>query len=139
LYNPIFGQFQDDCKTYIPTKADHDFALKLSSSMSEFYDAEKGRAEKAREDFGGYGLHFLAAQIHGYTTDGDLRCNNFCFGLMEVKSEISLGGAEPLFEAAWYYAAFTREQMCANLGSNLPCFILYIAGELARVFSGRES
>ncbi|KAF8316720.1 uncharacterized protein EI90DRAFT_3171070 [Cantharellus anzutake] len=101
LHNPIFGQFQDDCNTYIPTKADHD--LKLSSSMSEFCDAEKGRVEKILED---------------------LRCNNFCFGLMEVKSEIILGGAEPIFEAAWYYAA--------NLGSNLPCFILYIAGEVAR-------
>ncbi|KAF8315288.1 uncharacterized protein EI90DRAFT_3293971 [Cantharellus anzutake] len=85
LHNPIFGQFQDDCKTYIPTKADHD--LKLSSSMSEFCDAEKGRVEKILE------------------------------------SEIILGSAEPIFEAAWYYAA--------NLGSNLPCFILYIAGEVA--------
>jgi Crinkler effector protein N-terminal domain len=134
LYNPIFGQFQDDCKTYIPTKEDHDFALKLSLSMSNFYNAEKGRAEKARDDFGEYGLNFLATQIDGYTTDGDLRWEKFCLALIEMKPELCFGNAEPLFQAAWYYVAFTRNQLQANLGSHLPCFILYAAGECTCVF-----
>ena len=134
LYNSIFGQFQDDCKTYMPTKEDHDFALKLSLSMSDFYDKEKGRAEKAREDFGEYGLDFLASEIDGYRTDGDLRWKRFCIALIEMKPELCLGNAEPLFEGAWYYVAFTRDQLQANLGSHLPCLILYAAGERTCVF-----
>jgi hypothetical protein len=128
LYNPIFGQFQDDCKTYTPTKEDHNFALKLSLSMSNFYESEKGRAEKARETFGEYGLKFLAAQIGDYRTDGDLRWNKFCLALIEMKPELCSGNAEPLFEAAWYYVAFTRDHLQANLSSHLPCFLLYAAG-----------
>jgi hypothetical protein len=102
--------------------------------MSNFYDTEKGRAERARDDFGTYGLDFLAAQIDGYTTDGDLRWKKFCLGLIEFKPELCLGSAEPLFEAAWYYVAFTRDQLQANLGSHLPCFILYAAGKCSCVF-----
>jgi hypothetical protein len=47
LYNAIFAQFQDDWEMYMPTKEDHDFALKFSTSMSEFYEEEKGRAKEA--------------------------------------------------------------------------------------------
>ena len=89
--NVAYEQFVDDnpstkhdCKTYIPSKQDHDFALQLSLSMSNFQ----------------YGLEFLATQIDGYTTDGDLRCGKFCLGLVEFKPELCLGSAEPLFEAA---------------------------------------
>jgi hypothetical protein len=118
---------------YNPTKEDHDFALRFSLSMSDFYDDEKRRAEKAREVFGEYGLDFLAAQIDGYITDGDIRWKQFCLGLMEFKPELCLGNAEPLFEGAWYYVAFTRDQLQANFGSHLPCLILYAAGECTRI------
>jgi hypothetical protein len=134
LYHPIFGEFQEDCKMYIPTREDNDFALKLSLSMSDFYDDEKRRAKKAREEFGEYGLHFLAAEIDGYRTDGDLRWKKFCLALIEMKPELCLGNAEPLFEGAWYYVAFTRDQLQANLGSHLPCLILYAAGECTCIF-----
>jgi len=129
LYNEILGQFQEDCELYKPTKEDHDFALKFSISMSDFYDDEKGRAKKARKDFESYGLDFLAAQIEGYTTDGDLRFKGYCLAIMEVKPELCIGNADPLFEVAWYYVAFTREQLQGNLGSHLPCILLYISGE----------
>lgn len=129
LYNPIFGQFQGDCKTYRPTKEDHDFVFNLSISMSNFYeddsDMETGMAERARDDFGEYGLKFLVDEIDGYTTGGALRWNDFCLAFFKV----SLDDAEPLFEAAWSYTAFTRNKLHTHLDSHLPCFILYAAGE----------
>ena len=86
LYNPIFGQFQDDCKTYRPTKEDRDFVFNLSISMSNFYeddsDMETGMAERARDDFGEYGLKFLVDEIDGYTTGGALRWNDFCLAFL---------------------------------------------------------
>jgi hypothetical protein len=114
---------------------DHDFALRLSLSMSQFYDDEDKRAEQARNVFAEYGLEFLATQIDGgYRTDGDLRCGKFAAGLLEVKPELCSGNAEPLFQGAWYYAAFTRSQLQTNLGSHLPCFILYLAGQYTCIF-----
>jgi hypothetical protein len=134
LYHPIFGQFQDDCKTYAPTKRDHDFVLKFSHSMSNIYANEGDRADQARKDFANYGLDFLPAGIGKYWTDGDLRYKGICFALIEAKAELSTGGAEPLFEAAWYYSAFIRNNF-DETRSRLPCFILYLAGELPRFFS----
>ncbi|KAF8322897.1 uncharacterized protein EI90DRAFT_3077263 [Cantharellus anzutake] len=107
-YHPIFSQFQDDCKTYTPTKKDHDFALKFSHSMSNIYANEGDRADQARKDFASYGLDFLPTGIGKYCTDGDLCYKGFCFALIEAKAELSTSGAEPLFEAAWYYSAFIR-------------------------------
>ena len=124
LYNHIFGQFQDDCKAYRPTKEDHDFALNLSHSMSNVDDSDSETAERARDDFREYGLHFLADEIDGYTT-GALRWKEFCLAFFKLCS----GGAEPLFEAAWSYVAFTRDKLQAHLDSHLPCFILYATGE----------
>ena len=130
LYNAIFAQFQDDCETYAPTKEDHDFALKFSTSMSGFYDEEKGRAKEARKLFGEYGLDFLDAGIDGYHTDGDLRLKEFCVSILEVKPELVLGTADPLFQGGWYYVAFTRPQLQANLTSHLPCFLIYLCGKV---------
>src|SRR5262245_54088099 len=61
-------------------------------------------------------------------TDGDMRWKKFCFAIFEMKPELCQGNAEPLFEAAWYYVAFTRDLLQANLCSHLPCFLLYAAG-----------
>ena len=97
--------------------------------MSEFYDEEKGRAVEARKLFGEYGLDFLAADIDGYRTDGDLRWKQFCAAVLEVKPEIVLGHTEPLFQGGWYFVAFTRSQLQENLGSHLPCFLIYLCGK----------
>ena len=129
LYEPIFAQFQDDCETYMPTQEDHAFVLKHTLSMSNFYDTEKARAEQSRADMATYGLDFLATEIRNYCTNGDLRCGEFCYSLLEYKGEIGLTGAEPLFQAGGYYAAFTRDYCKANWFSHLPCFILYAFGE----------
>ncbi|KAF8325050.1 uncharacterized protein EI90DRAFT_3129111 [Cantharellus anzutake] len=48
--------------------------------------------------------------------------------LLEVKQELSTGGADPLFEAAWYYNALTWDHSVDKTHSCLPCFILYLAG-----------
>jgi hypothetical protein len=131
LYHPLFGQFQDDCDMYIPTKEDHEFVLKFSRSMSDFYDSEEKRAERARTDLGTYDLDFIAGKITGYTTDGDLRWKELCYALLELKWEIGSTGAEPLLQAGWYYTAFMREKLRGNASSTLPCFILYLAGEFS--------
>ncbi|KAF8325329.1 uncharacterized protein EI90DRAFT_3237184 [Cantharellus anzutake] len=127
LSHPIFSQFQDDCKTYTPTKEDHDFALKFSHSMSNIYANEGDRADQARKDFASYGPDSLPTGIGKYWTDGDLRYKGFCFALIKAKAELSTGGAEPFFEAAWYYSAFIRNHF-DETHSRLPCFILYLAG-----------
>jgi len=68
----------------------------------------------------------LASKIHAYTTDGDIRYNGFCFAILEYKSEIGTTGAEPLFQAGWYYTEFMRKKL--DVHSRLPCFILYAFG-----------
>ena len=128
LYEPIFAQFQEDCETYTPTREDNAFALKLSLSMSKFYHSEKPRAAQARADMGTYDLDFLAAEIDAFTTDGDLRWKEFCYAILEYKGEIGSTGAEPLFQAGWYYTTFTRKLLRDNLCSNFPCFLLYAVG-----------
>ena len=97
--------------------------------MSKFYDEEKGRAEEARKLVGEYGIGFLAAEIDGYRTDGDLRWKRFCAAVLEVKPEMVLGHTEPLFQGGWYFVAFTRSQLQDNLASHLPCFLIYLCGQ----------
>jgi hypothetical protein len=130
LFDRVFGQFQEDCEAYEPTHEDYAFVHRLSLSMSEFYSNEAERATQARADMATYDLDFVAGGIDGYCTDGDLRWKEFCYGLMELKAEIGAGRAEPLFQAIWYYVAFTRSICVENSFSNLPCFILYAFGKL---------
>ena len=132
LYNSIFAQFQEDCESYSSTNEDHAFVRKISLSMSKFYDNEKGRAAQARDDLATYDLDFLATEISNYTTDGDLRWKGFCYAVLEYKPELGSGGADPLFQAAWYYVAFVRKlfETCRFECSHLPCFIFYAIGEL---------
>src|SRR5438034_6066884 len=82
LYHPVFGQFQDDCDNYTPTKEDNAFVLEFSRTMSKFYDGESDRAEASRKLMTNYSLKFLAAQTGSYKTDGDLRYNNFCYAIL---------------------------------------------------------
>lgn len=130
LYNAVFAKFQEDCETYTPTKEDHAFVLKLSVSMSKFYDTEEERAAQARSDMGTYDLDFLAAKLRSYATDGDMRWKEFCYAILEYKLEMCSGGAEALFQAGWYYTAFMRDLLAANRSCHFPCFILYAFGGL---------
>lgn len=135
LYNVIFAQFQDDCRTYTPKKEDYEIALRLSHSMSKFYKIEDWRAQQFRDDLGaeyGLELELSANEIHGYRTDKNFPYGSeFCCALLEVKSELCWGNAEPLFEAAGHYVALTekRNRELQTVNSHLPCFILYLAGE----------
>jgi len=113
------------------------FALKFSLSMSEFFDSESERAIRARKDFGSYGLDFVPAQIGKFTTDGDLRWKEFCYAILEYKGEIGWKGAEPLFQAIWYYIAFMRDLLQDNLCSNLPCLLLYAFGAFPAISTWR--
>jgi hypothetical protein len=101
--------------------------------MSGFYENEDKRKKQVLADFQDYDLNFIAAMIAGYTTDGDMRWRDMFYALLELKWEIGALGAEPLFQAGWYYTASMREAL-SNLLSNLPCFIIYIVGEHFKTF-----
>jgi hypothetical protein len=137
LYDSIFAQFQIDCETYTATKEDHAFVLRLSLSMSKFYNKEWDRADQARLDMGTYDLDFLATEINGYRTDGDLRFKEFCYAILEYKLEISSGEAEPLFQGGWYYTAFVR-RLLHDRNSHFPCFILYAFGWYLSMWTTKE-
>jgi hypothetical protein len=132
LYHDVFGQFQEDCRTYEPTEADHTFVRDFSTSMSKFYTLEVERADSALRKMRKYGLDFSAERIGKYITDGHMRWGDLCYALIEFKLEIGSTGAEPLFQAGWYYTnlAKTTSALVKNLNSILPCFILYTAGSV---------
>ena len=129
LHHPIFGQFYDDCEQYEPSPEDHAFERHFSELMSRFYDKEGQRLNAAREAMGAYGLHFNVSNIGSYQTDGDVRVGDFPVAIVEGKLEIGSGsGAEPLFQAAWYYVESVRLMMKTRKLSKFPCLIMYIAG-----------
>lgn len=134
LYHPVFGQFQEDCQAYMPTKDDHEFVRNFAFSMSQLYDKEDERASRARDEIESYGLAFRAAKIKAYTTDGDLRFNGLSYAILKVKNELGVGGADPLIQAAWYYTAFVREKIRDHPGSCFPCLLIYIAGAFPIIF-----
>ncbi|KAF8523805.1 hypothetical protein JB92DRAFT_2882804 [Gautieria morchelliformis] len=126
LYHPVFGRFQDDCESYVPTKEDNTFVIQFSSKMSEFYQTEGARAREARGMLRSYDLHFNASTIESFTTDGDVRYNDFCFARLEVKAELGSSPSDPLVQAGCYYRSFTKQTITNR--TNLPCFLIYIAG-----------
>lgn len=97
--------------------------------MSQFFQGEKARAAEARKEMDSYGLPFEAAEIQNYTTDGHLRLRQFFYAIMEYKEEIGSTGAEPLFQAGWYYTISVKEVLFQYRYSHFPCFLLYAVGE----------
>src|SRR6202022_4234063 len=90
LLHPVFGQFQDDCDQYTPTKEDHDFVLKFWYTMSKFYPTEDDRAAEIRKALRVYGLDFGAEKVGGtrYSTDGVMRWLELAYAILEFKAEI---------------------------------------------------
>lgn len=137
LHHPVFGKFQDDCDTHVATKEDYAFVSKFLLSMSEFYGSRVMRAEQARLDLETYGIEFRTSAINRHWTDGDLCWSGYCYGLMGLQWEIDseAGVIDPLLQANQDYTAFMRQNVVKNPGSNLPCFIVYIAGEFQYLFT----
>ncbi|THG97455.1 hypothetical protein EW145_g7609 [Phellinidium pouzarii] len=119
LYHPVFGQFQDDCESYTPTRDDNTFALYFAYYMSAFYGVKDRREEQIWAAFSDYGLSFNGnkSSLDGYTAGG---------ALLEIKDEIGSPGADPLLQGAWSYINSIRETLDNNF--NLPCLIIYIFG-----------
>ena len=110
LYHSTFGQFKDDCKNYQPTKDDNNFVFRFSSAMCRFYDSGAQRAERAREELASYGLGFsISTTDNPYQTDRDPHDRGFCYAIFEIKPEMCSTSVEPLFQATWYYVAFTEK------------------------------
>jgi hypothetical protein len=97
--------------------------------MSRMYENETARAAKFREILADYGIVTMATKVDGteFTTDGDMQYQRLRFLIIEVKLEIGSKGAEPLFQAIWYYLEAMRQAL-KSTGSPLPCFILYLFG-----------
>jgi hypothetical protein len=93
------------------------------------YDNETSQAAKFREILTDYGIVTMATKVDGteFTTDGDMQYNRLCFLIIEVKLEIGSKGAEPLFQAIWYYVEAMRHSL-GSTGSALPCLIIYLFG-----------
>ncbi|THH06589.1 hypothetical protein EW145_g3980 [Phellinidium pouzarii] len=95
--------------------------------MSMFYDLEIDRMKSAREAFYKYyQFPFTASAIKTYSTDGDLRVFDLIYALIEGKLELASTGAEPLFQAAWYYNYSAIDKL--NGKFNFPCLIIYLFG-----------
>ena len=130
LHHSIFGQFVDDCKTHIPTKEDNELAFALSSGMSELYDNENDRATAFRSILRDHGIIIQETFLEGTRchTDGDMQCNHIRYLILEVKMEIGSKGAEPLFQAIWYYQRSMGGISNDNPSSSLPCLLILLFG-----------
>jgi hypothetical protein len=130
LLHPVLGQFVDQCETHTPTEEDNRLVLELAWALSDIYLTETLRREAFTDIMRRHGLDFVAGGIDGasYQTDGDLRIGRTIYLLTEWKNEIGQGGAEPFFEAAFYYRAGMQRPALENLGSTLPCLIMYCFG-----------
>jgi hypothetical protein len=129
LLHPIFGQFQDDCASYTPTREDHVFALAFLLAMSEFYENEDERAARARKLWKDYGVDMKPSKSGRNCTDGDIRWNDFVLAILEYKMELGSFGAEPLFQSGWYFVDITRKILAENPNIQFPCLLLYAFGE----------
>lgn len=130
LNHSIFGQFVDDCKTRLPTKEDNDLALAVSSVMSELYDNENDRATAFRKVLREHGIDIQVTFLEGTRchTDGDMQCDCIRYLILEVKMEIGSTGAEPLFQAIWYYQRSMERISNDNPSSALPCLLILLFG-----------
>jgi hypothetical protein len=122
LFHPIFGQFVDDCETHVPTREDNAFAFALWSRLSPILDDEDGRATTFREIFQENNIIMSMTTIEHtkYRTDGDMHRNALRYLINEVKAEIGAKGAEPLFQAAWYYQEFCKHPAKKGIGVASP-------------------
>jgi hypothetical protein len=80
LLHPIFGQFVDDCDSYIPTKEEYNLVCDLSLTMSE-----EDRMSKFHEVMNKHGFDLKTSTIEGtsYRTDGDTRVGKLCIVVVE--------------------------------------------------------
>lgn len=79
--------------------------MNLSSEMSKLYDNKNDQAAVFRRILHDHGIIMQKTFLEGTRchTDGDMQCNDIHYLILEVKMEIGSKGAEPLFQAIWYY------------------------------------
>jgi len=105
-------------------------------SFLQIYTDEDTRASKFRETLAENDIVMTATRIDGtkYSTDGDMHWKNFRYLILEAKLEIGAKGAEPLFQAGWYYQEFTKKPTIKSLGSPLPCLLISLCGGFNKAF-----
>lgn len=130
LYHPIFGQFKTDSTEDAPSAEDHEFVLTLSQAMSGFYDREDQRLETFRNILINYGFPYSGnRRIGAFTTNGDMRIEDYVYNVTEGKVEMASGKSEPLLQSGWYYTSCVRDLLKRHPGSTFPCLIIYLAGK----------
>jgi hypothetical protein len=98
--------------------------------MSELYDNENDRATAFRKVLREHGIAIQETFLEGTRchTDGDMQCNSIRYLILEVKMEIGSKGAEPLFQAIWYYQRSMERTSNDNPSSALPCLLILLFG-----------
>ncbi|KAI9463374.1 hypothetical protein F5148DRAFT_1313294 [Russula earlei] len=139
LLHPIFGQFLDDCQQHNPTREDNMFASDLRAGMSQIWQKENERLIAFLSIMRSHGIELRPTTIRtkqgSYKTDADSQEQGCRYIIVEAKNEIGSKGAEPLFQAIWYYQR-SLEQILDNdempvskyENSSLPCLIIYLFG-----------
>ncbi|GJJ10962.1 hypothetical protein Clacol_005191 [Clathrus columnatus] len=131
LFDPVFAQFVDDCKTIEFTSKDMDFAFDLKIAMSEFFDKESSRRDKFVEMMKEkYGIEI--EEEHPiprteYKIDGYISHKSRPILILEVKNEMAGLNSEPTLQALLYYMEAVKA-LSEDVSSCHPCFTLILVG-----------
>ncbi|KDR79311.1 hypothetical protein GALMADRAFT_1233107 [Galerina marginata CBS 339.88] len=128
LLHPVFGDFVEDAKDYVPTPDDAKFLLAFVQAMANIYTNERSRQQEIHTIFHEHKIDINGTSIGPYTTDGDLSFGRFRLLIAEFKNEVGSKGAEPFFQAILYFLEATRILATQHLNSVLPCILVLVFG-----------
>jgi hypothetical protein len=131
LLHPVFGEFIDSAKNYVPTPDDVLFLLAFVQAMVNVHKVEDSRRDTVLTIFEKFKMYVRPTSIGKFVTDGDLSSGKFRFLIFEFENEIGATGAEPFFQAILYYLEATRKFAGQHHDSVLPCIIVLIFGALS--------
>ncbi|GJJ10958.1 hypothetical protein Clacol_005187 [Clathrus columnatus] len=131
LFDPVFAQFVDDCKTIEFTSKDMDFAFDLKIEMSGFFDSENTRRDRFNEMM----KEIYAIELQeDYTIQGTDYNMDVCVShngrpilISEVKNEMAGLNSEPTLHASLCYMEAV-EVLSEDVSSCHPCFTLILVG-----------
>ena len=114
----------------MPMPDDIPFFLEFVRTMANVYELENDRRDTVLRIFENHNMYIKPASIGKFRTDGDQSSGKFRFVISEFKNEIGAKGAEPFFQAIFYYLEATREFAGQHSNSVLPCIIILIFSAL---------
>ena len=128
LFDPILAQLAQDCEFAKPSKADCQFAAKVSEAVSEKFVNETIRRDAfwalLREDF----CVTLQQAKYGKWTDGSWKHLGGMLVNIVVKNEIGSGGGAAHVQNAAYAAAHAFQDDINRKISGCPTLLIELAG-----------